>query len=204
MQERLARVAMGSTPKDLARQRPIRFRIRPRVCAARPVAPFAFPEPLPGIRARSGVTASAWSGEGERWFRWGSDSGRRDQVEQVLLAKTGCSLRSREEFIRKFPLFPVQFHDLLLDGSPDDQAVDGHGPLLPDAVRPVRSLVLDSGIPPRVKVNDVVRRGEIEAGTTGLEADQEQISLTRLKRSDPLLALRWRRGPVEILVSDVC
>ena len=59
------------------------------------------------------------------------------------------------------------------------QPVDGHRPLLADAVGAVGGLVLDGGVPPGIHVDDVVGGGEVEPGAAGLEADQEEIAPPR-------------------------
>jgi len=64
----------------------------------------------------------------------------------------------------------VQGDDLFLDGALGHQPVDGHRPLLADAVRPVRRLILHRRVPPRVHVDDKIGGGEIQRQATRLQA----------------------------------
>jgi hypothetical protein len=71
-------------------------------------------------------------------------------------------------------------------------------------VRAPHGLIFGRGIPPRIRYQHVVGRGEIEPEAARLEADQEQITLAGLKRCDTLRALARRSGAIEILVGDAC
>ncbi len=69
-------------------------------------------------------------------------------------------------------LLRLELEDALLDRARRDQPVDEHGLVLADAVGAVGGLVLDRRVPPGIEQEDVVGRGEVEAGAAGLERDQ--------------------------------
>ena len=69
----------------------------------------------------------------------------------------------------------------LLDGARRDEAVDGDGLVLPDAVGAVGGLVFDGRVPPRVEVHHGVRPREVETDATGFETDQKDRHLFCLK-----------------------
>ena len=55
--------------------------------------------------------------------------------------------------------------------------MDNHVAVLTDAVGTVGRLRLDCRVPPEVEVDDVARRGKVESGASGLEADDEDLLL---------------------------
>ncbi len=67
----------------------------------------------------------------------------------------------------------LQFEDALFDRILADHLVGEDLTLLADAVCTVSCLIFHCRVPPRVIVNDVVRTGQVEAGTTCLERDKE-------------------------------
>ena len=75
----------------------------------------------------------------------------------------------------------VQIENTLLDAILHHKAVDRHRAILADAVRAVGRLVLDSRVPPRIEMDHIIGRRQIEADTAGFEADKEQVALARLK-----------------------
>lgn len=94
----------------------------------------------------------------------------------------------------------MQTDDLLLDGAGCDEAIDGDGTLLTDAVGAVAGLVLDGGIPPRVEVDDVVGSRQVESQSTGLQADEEQRLVACLELAHQSVALYGRGAAVEVEV----
>ena len=65
-----------------------------------------------------------------------------------------------------------------------------HVLILPDSKGAVSSLVLDSGVPPAVKVDNVRGRRQVEPGAAGLERkDKEWAALILLKGPDQILSL---------------
>src|SRR5690606_36256494 len=104
--------------------------------------------------------------------RPGRDRRRRvEQRAQDLEVEPGAALEDQR--VGEPALLLVQGEDPLLDGAPEDQAVDRDGAGLADAVRAVARLVLDGRVPPWVEVDDVVSGGEVEARAAGGEADEE-------------------------------
>ena len=69
--------------------------------------------------------------------------------------------------------FLLQFQDSLLNGVLGDELVHLHMGLLADAVGPVCGLILGRLIPPGVKVDDDVRRCQVQPGAAGLQRDEE-------------------------------
>src|SRR6185295_13492509 len=67
--------------------------------------------------------------------------------------------------------------DLLFQGAFGDQLDHLHGPLLADAVDAVRRLVLPSGVPPAVVVNDHRAGHQVDPRSSRLEAPQEDPAL---------------------------
>ena len=84
------------------------------------------------------------------------------EVPEPLLA-----LLHRE--LRDFLLGVYDLVDLLLEGPRADEAVDHDVPALPDAVGAVSCLILNSGVPPEVIVNDRSRSGEVEPRSGSLQ-----------------------------------
>jgi hypothetical protein len=97
----------------------------------------------------------------------------------------------------QFAFSLMQLPDLFLNGAAGNQAIDGHRFLLADAVSPVRGLVLYCRVPPGVQVDDVISRGEVQAQSSGPQADQEKIALALLEGSYPGLAQPGRGGAIE-------
>jgi hypothetical protein len=69
-----------------------------------------------------------------------------------------------------------------------ESVIDEHGLALADAIRPIRGLLHDGGVPPRIVMDQGIGGGEVHPRATGLEADQEQRNLARLEALDTLLA----------------
>ncbi len=69
--------------------------------------------------------------------------------------------------------FLVQTQDAFFDRIFRHQAIHRHWALLSDAVGAIRCLRLDSGIPPRVEVDDIVGCCQVETESAGFQTDQE-------------------------------
>ena len=96
----------------------------------------------------------------------------------------------------------MELDDLLLDSALGDEAVDGDGILLSDAVGAVRGLLLDGGIPPRIEVDDIVGGSKVQSQSARFQTDEEERHVARLKRMDQFVALFGRCGTVEIEIFD--
>ena len=92
----------------------------------------------------------------------------------------------------------MQREDAVLDGLARDEAVDGHGLDLADAVGAIGGLVLDGGVPPGVEEDDLGGGGEVEAGTAGLQGDEEDVGLAGLETVDLGAALGGGGAAVEV------
>ena len=111
--------------------------------------------------------------------------------------------RPHQDLIGQITLVGVQRQDALLNRARRHEAVHRHRLLLTQAVRPVRGLILDDRISPRVEVEHVVGCRQVEVRAASLERNEKQVGLTRLKRLHQLLALLARRRAVEVEVLDV-
>src|SRR5690606_19858716 len=69
--------------------------------------------------------------------------------------------------------FALQGADLFLDGVLGDQAIGDHGIGLSNTVGAVDGLGLHRRVPPGVVEHHIAGGGEVEAGTGGLEREQE-------------------------------
>src|SRR6185312_17017346 len=87
--------------------------------------------------------------------------------------------------------------DLLLDGASADELVDEHRALLADAIRAVRRLALDGGVPPAIEVDHVAGGREIETGAAGFQRENEErravLPLKLLDEPHALLDVRLAR-----------
>ena len=72
--------------------------------------------------------------------------------------------------------------------------------LLPDPMSAIGGLILGRRVPPRIHVDDEVGGREVQAEAARLEADQEDLAATRLKRRHRRLPRGGRRRPVEVLI----
>ena len=83
----------------------------------------------------------------------------------------------------------MQAQNLLLDGVLRDEVVDGDVLPLTDTVGPVGSLLLNGGIPPRVKVYHIVGTREVEPQSASLQTDEEHRATPMLEVLHQLVAL---------------
>jgi hypothetical protein len=67
----------------------------------------------------------------------------------------------------------------LLNGIPSHEPVDQDRIYLADAIRPVRRLVLNGWIPPRIEDVDMVRCREIESNPAGLQREEKHVGTIR-------------------------
>ena len=94
----------------------------------------------------------------------------------------------------------MQIDNLFLDGVLHYKAIDGYRPGLANAVRAVRRLVLDGGVPPWIQMNHIVRSCEVKSLSTCSQADQEQVSIAGLERIDFAFANHRARAAVEVAI----
>ncbi len=84
-----------------------------------------------------------------------------------------------EEGFHEGGFLGLEFLDALFDCALADEFVDKDGLVLPDAVGAVGGLVFGGGIPPGVVVDDGVGGGEVEAGASCLEGNEDFLSSFR-------------------------
>ena len=96
----------------------------------------------------------------------------------------------------------MELDDLLLDGSLSDETVDRDRILLSDAVGTVRGLLLDSRVPPRIEMDNIVGSGEVQSQSARFQTDEEERHVARLELTNQFVALFGRRGAVEIEIFD--
>jgi len=78
-----------------------------------------------------------------------------------------------EEGVGEEGFLLLELVDAVFDGAAADEFVDEDGFVLADAVGSVGGLVFGGGIPPGVEVDDAIGRGEVEAGASSFERDEE-------------------------------
>ena len=76
----------------------------------------------------------------------------------------------------------LQLHDLFFNGVLCNELIHLHRVLLTDAVGAVRRLILDRGIPPRIQMDHVVGRREVEPRAARLEADEKERHAAQAER----------------------
>src|SRR5262249_51529087 len=70
--------------------------------------------------------------------------------------------------------------------------------LLPDSEGPIGGLILDRRVPPAVEMDDMGRRRQVEARSTGLEREhEERVLVALLKSANQSLALRDGRPAMQ-------
>ncbi len=86
----------------------------------------------------------------------------------------------------------MQGRDAFFDRAFGDESIDGHGAKLSHAVGAVGGLVFDSRIPPRIHVQHVIGRCQVQAEASGFQADQEDVTFGQ----QPLVEItRDQRNP---------
>src|SRR5215216_3427719 len=93
----------------------------------------------------------------------------------------------------------LKLQHLLFDCITRNEPRREHPSRLSDAMRAVDGLRLDGWIPPRIEQVHVVRRRQVEAQPTSLEADEEDPAL-RIRLEPPNALLAVLRLPIEVLV----
>ena len=67
----------------------------------------------------------------------------------------------------------MNFNHFCLATSFNNKSIHFYISRLPNPMAPIDSLIFHSGVPPWIKMNDVVRRRQVQTGTASLQADQE-------------------------------
>ena len=73
-----------------------------------------------------------------------------------------------QHLLGKLFLFLLDINDLLLDRTLGDEFVNCHDILLPDTVCTVGCLILHGNVPPWIVMDDDVRCGEVQSGSSCL------------------------------------
>ena len=82
-------------------------------------------------------------------------------------------------------LLVLEQEDLFFDGIFADKAENKNIVLLPYAMSATRGLVFDGWVPPVIKEDDTVGRGEVKAKAASLQADEEYgDTIVGLKKMD--------------------
>src|SRR5918993_850343 len=106
-----------------------------------------------------------------------------------------------QDRVRQLALLLLQGGDLLLDRVAGDQSVGEDVTRLPDAMRAIDRLRLDSGIPPGIEQEHVFSGSEIETDAAGLQADEEHAAVgIGVEPVDALGAVL--RTAIEVLVDQ--
>ena len=101
--------------------------------------------------------------------------------------------------LRKFGLRFNHLIDAFFKCAFADHFVNIYSAVLADAERAIGCLILDSGIPPTVVMEDVIGSGEVETNATSLERQHKDRArrIVRLEAFDELLTLGLRRSAVK-------
>ena len=94
-----------------------------------------------------------------------------------------------EQAIGQLTFSRLEFIHFFLDRAHGHQPVDENRLVLPDAMGAVDRLLLDGRIPPGIEHDHGIRRCQVEAHATGLQADQENVGCAALKPVDDALAI---------------
>ena len=125
------------------------------------------------------------------------------QGKEFLGGHAAADIRAFKQGIGQVAFSGVQFNNLFLDGAFHDKAVHSDRTLLANAVGPVRGLVFNRRVPPRVHVDHVIGRGQVQARATSLEADKKQIALPGLKSGNPFPALGGTGLTIQVLIGNL-
>ena len=105
--------------------------------------------------------------------------------------------------VGQIPFFLVELYDFFFDSVLADQPVDGYRSGLPDPVRPVRSLVLNGRVPPRIHVDHIVRGGQVQTKAPRFQRNQKQIAFTGLKGFHAFFAVFTAGTAVQVLIGNL-
>jgi hypothetical protein len=87
----------------------------------------------------------------------------------------------------------LKVQDSLLNRVTSHKSVNEDRVLLSDPIGTVSRLVLDGGVPPRIYNEDMIRRGEGEPYSTGLEREKHDFrTISRLKTLNERPSVRRR------------
>ena len=104
------------------------------------------------------------------------------QRPQFVGADDRAGVLTLQHAVGQIAFAAMKIDDLFFDRSGGDQSINRDRTLLADPVRATARLVFCSRISPRVDDDHVVGCREVETEAAGLETDQEQVALARLKR----------------------
>ena len=125
-----------------------------------------------------------------------------EHFEHLLGCELEVLIGTFEDAVREGTFALVEAQDFLLDGVVADEVIDSDGLLLTDSVGTVCGLLLDSGVPPWIQMNDIVGSRQVQSHTSSFQADEEHGALTFLEVSHELLALPYGDAPVEVEVGS--
>ena len=105
---------------------------------------------------------------------------------------------SLKQSICKILLRLMETENLILDGILRNKMIYSHILLLTYTVGTVGRLLLDGRIPPRVKVNHIVRARKIQTKSSCLQTDEKDRTRPSLERCRQLLTLLYRSRALKI------
>ena len=109
-----------------------------------------------------------------------------------------------EEGVEALGFGELEGLDFLLNGVLHDETGDVDVLGLAHAMDPIGALVLGSGVPPGLKVEDVIGLGEVEPNSAGLEGHEQHHGVfTIVKTLEDLFALVHGFATVKTEGSDV-
>jgi len=130
------------------------------------------------------------------------DLAESDERDQLVGAHAASPVGAVQDTADEFSFVFVHRQDLLFNRVPGDEAIDGDGSLLTQAVGAVGGLILDGRVPPWIHVDDIIGCGQIQTGPARFEGDQEEIPFAGLESIDGVLAFCGGRSAIEVLVRD--
>ena len=99
--------------------------------------------------------------------------------------------------------FLLQSEDFFFNAASDDQFVDKHFFGLAKTMRTVGGLIFNGRVPPRIIVDDSISGSQIQPGTAGFQADQEDRHFTFLEAANRRFAVgraAGQRDEVDLLL----
>src|SRR5690554_673001 len=120
------------------------------------------------------------------------------EIEQLIGAHRADELRAFEDALRQLALAIVKREHGLFDRIFGHDADDRNGLDAAKAMGPIARLILGGRIPPRIEVDHIIRRREVQARPARLERDEEEGRFMALESLHEAFALALRRRTIEI------
>ena len=132
--------------------------------------------------------------------------GSDNHIEQILSCQFVAHIRTLKKGIGKRTFSLMQAENLLLNCIFCNQVIYGHFLFLSNAICPVSGLLFYGRIPPRVKVNHLIRTRQVKSQTTRFERNKENSLMPLLELLDHFgtVPQRSRTVQIEIIMDSGC